>query len=79
MELLANTRGTACPLVADAYDGGIWLYVAGYIRTNERALRDCGYSSEFVTLFQAAATQGHTHLLLDCDGPIIPDLPMFDW
>ena len=42
-------------------------------------VRAAGLSAEFAHLLELAASIGASDLLLDCDGPVYPHLPTFDW
>jgi len=42
-------------------------------------MKELGYSNTFVALLMRAKMEGCSYLRLDRDGPVVDELPSFDW
>lgn len=69
-------------LVAYPYDYGHYIWVGidddSFENNFEGAIAD-GFSEAFLNLLRLAHRMNCPYLKLDCDGPIMDDLPKFDW
>lgn len=67
---------------ADEY--GFWLWAGDVTDEGEceircRTAEDEGYSMEFIAVLRLAQRERCTHLRLDSDGPVYPNLATCDW
>ncbi len=73
------------PLIVYTNTGGWWINVPPHEEWADldfaRQLSECGYSASLVNLLQLAATSklNCQWLMLDRDGPVRNDLPVFEW
>jgi DNA-binding GntR family transcriptional regulator len=67
-------------LIVAEYNGG-WLVRVPRISFVEqmRKMEEMGLSSAFQNLISLASAQDFDWLRLDCDGPVLEHLPVFDW
>lgn len=64
-------------LIVYPYDYGFFVYLSE--DETKESILSSGFSGGFVYLFEQARDTGAKFLNLDCDGPIYPELPQFNW
>jgi len=78
---LLDADGPEIPFGFDRHEYGFWIYVApdAGSRTDVADAARGAFSDGLLAAMELAAAKDCRWIRFDCDGPVLAELPRFDW